>query len=178
VNYDPVFVFDPATEAAIRQVWQSIADAGLPSFMLGLDYPPHMTAFTAEVTDEVGMRAALADLAAHTSPLEVSFLSVAHFLEGGEVAFLAPVINHALLNLHEAVWEVTAAYTRARPSYYAPGVWVPHVTVAFRTPPEQVGLVAALLAQVKPLKGKITGILFGVLNLEGGSKYESIEFCG
>jgi hypothetical protein len=50
--------------------------------------------------------------------------------------------------------------------------------VAFNTPPEEVGPVAALLAQVKPLRGQITGILFGRFDPAGGSQYERIALCG
>jgi 2'-5' RNA ligase len=172
------FIFDSETEATVRGVWQSIADAGLPSFMLGLDYPPHMTIFAAEEVDPAGLRLALHDLAAHTHPLEVSFLSLAHFLDGGAVAYLSPVVNHALLDLHQAAWDAATPYTCDRPEYYAPGVWVPHVTVAFNTPPEQVGPVAAVLARARPLKGTICAILLGVFNIDGGSQYERIELCG
>lgn len=178
MNLGAAFVFDAPTEAAIRGLWQSIASAGLPSFMLGLDYPPHLTIFLADEVDEPGLRAALLKLAALTPPLAVSFPSVANFLDGAGVAYLAPIVNRALLNLHAAVWEAATPFTHGRPAYYAPGVWVPHATLAFNTPPEQVGAVAAVLAKGQPINGAIRGILIGTFNIDGGSQTERIELCG
>ncbi len=51
MNFGVALTFDPQTETAIRGLWQSIAAAGLPSFMSGVDYPPHMTLFMAEEVD-------------------------------------------------------------------------------------------------------------------------------
>lgn len=178
MNYGAAFVFDTQTEAAMRGIWQSVADAGLPSFMLGLDYPPHLTIFLAEEVDEPGLRAALVKLAAAASPLELSFPAVAHFMGGGAVAYLAPIVNCPLLDLHRAVWDAATPFTRGRPDYYTPGVWVPHATVAYNTPPEQVGPVAAVLAGAPPLSGVVDGILIGTFNIEGGSKYERIALRG
>ncbi len=178
MNFGAAFVFDSQTDAAMRGLWQSIADAGMPSFMLGLDYPPHLTIFLAEEVDEPALRAALVDLAAALSPLEVSFPAVAHFMGGGSVAYLAPIVNRPLLDLHSAVWDAATPFTSGRPDYYAPGVWVPHATLAYNTPPEQVGPVAAVLAGARPLSGVIDGILIGRFNIEGGSKYERLELLG
>lgn len=178
MNFGAAFVFDSQTDAAIRSLWQSIADAGLPSFMLGLDYPPHLTIFLAEEVDEPGLRAALVNLVAELSPLEASFPAVAHFMGGGSVAYLAPIVNRPLLALHSAVWDAATPFTRGRPDYYAPGVWVPHATLAYNTAPEQVGPVAAVLASAQPINGMIDGILIGTFNIEGGSKYERLDLFG
>ncbi len=178
MNFGAAFVFDLPTETALRNIWQSIADAGLPSFMLSIDYPPHLTIFQAEEVDDAGLRAALMNLAAITPPLRLSFPSVAHFLNGGSVAYLAPIVNRPLLDLHAAVWDMATPFTRGRPDYYAPGVWVPHATLAYNTPPDQVGAVAAVLASAKPLDGMISAILVGTFNVDGGSRHERIELCG
>jgi len=178
MNFGAAFVFDSLTEEAMRGLWQSIADAELPSLMLSLDYPPHLTIFLAEEVDESGLHTALLKLAAITPPLPVQFPSVAHFLSGGAVAYLAPIVNHALLDLHAAVWDAASPFTRGRPQYYAPGVWVPHATLAYNTPPDQVGAVATILAGAQPLSGTITGILIGTFIIEGGSRYERLELCG
>ena len=38
--YGAALIFDEPSESALRGVWQALADSGLPSFMLGVDYPP------------------------------------------------------------------------------------------------------------------------------------------
>jgi hypothetical protein len=176
--YGAAFVFDLETETTMRRLWQSIAGASLPSFMLGVDYPPHMSVFGAEEVDLSGLRAALAGLAGITAPLPVSFPALGHILGGGAVAYLAPAVNRPLLDLHAAFWEAARPYARGMPSIAAPGAWLPHVTLAFNTPPDQVGPVAAILAKSRPLSGTISGLLFGDWIIEGGSKLERFEFTG
>ena len=178
LSYGAAFVFDAETEGTMHGLWQSIADAGLQSFMLGLDYPPHMSIFGAEEMDIPGLRKALVELAAVTAPLPVTFPALGHFLVGGAVAYLAPLVNRALLDLHMAFWEAAGPYTRGRPPYLAPGVWVPHVTLTFNTPGEQVGPVASILTRTQPLSGKISGVLFGTFVIEGGSQTERLELRG
>ena len=176
MSYGAAFIFDPETETAMRRLWESIAEAGLPSFMLGVDYPPHMTIFGAEEVDLPGLRRALVDLAAVTAPLPVTFPALGHILGGGVVAYLAPVVNRQLLDLHAAFWEAAGPYARGRPPFLAPGAWIPHVTLAFNTPADQVGPVASVLARAGPLSGAISGVLLGDFIIEGGSQVERIEF--
>ncbi len=178
MNIGVALIFDPDTELAMRRIWQSIADAGLPSFMLGLDYPPHMSLFMAEKADLPGLRAALMEQARRIPALPVKFPSLAHFLGGGSVAYLAPIINRPLLDLHETLWQAAGPYCANRPDYYAPRVWVPHVTVAYDTAPEDVGPITAVLARQPSLAGKISGMQFGIFNIQGGSKTEMLPFLG
>ena len=116
-------------------IWQSLADAGISDFMLGLDYPPHMTLFLADEIDTLGMRSALRGLAAQTPPLPTRFPSVGIFPGPQAVMFLAPSTNRGLLDLHLRCWQVMQPYTRGIQEHYRPGVWVPHVTVGFGLDP-------------------------------------------
>ncbi len=178
MNFGAAFIFDSQTETAMRGIWQSIADAGLPSFMLSIDYPPHLTIYQAEQVDEAGLRAALLKMAATAPPLAVRFPAVSWFLGEGGVAYLAPITNPALLHLHKAAWDASTPFTQGRPPYYEPGVWVPHATLTYNTTPEHIGPVTAVLSRAPQIEGFITGILMGRFNIEGNSQYEKIALCG
>jgi 2'-5' RNA ligase len=171
------FIFDDKTEAGLRASWQRLADAGVSNFMLGLDYPPHLTLFLAEAIDMTGLGAALAQAAAEQPPLPVIFSGLGVFPAPGGVIFLNPTTTHPLLDLHARFWQVSAPYLIGLSSIYQPGVWVPHVTLGFRLPGEKIGAgINTLLPSHWPRTGNIVGLIYGNFNLEGGSQLERVMF--
>src|SRR5512133_3213126 len=135
MTFGAAFRFDPQTETSLRAGWQAVAEAGLSSFMLGLDYPPHMTLFLSEAMDRPALREAFEALAAKTQPFPTAFAALGIFLGESGVVFLSPIVNQALLDLHAAFWRAAEPHVQAIPAYYSPGQWVPHITLAFAIPP-------------------------------------------
>ena len=179
MNFGVAFLFDEPTEAALRGLWQSLADAGLSNFMLGLDYPPHMTAWMAQEFDLAGMRGALQNLAAATPPQPVTFAALGVF--GGEtgVVYLAPITGPKLIDLHARFWSEAETHMRGAPVYYAPSQWVPHVTLGFNLGPGVLGAAVEVLASAPwPQSPAIRGVLLGEYHIGGGSKLETVEFSG
>lgn len=177
--YGAAFVFDPVTEGELRGLWRSLPDAGLSGFMLGLDYPPHLTVFAAEDLDVVRYRAALVELAAAQAPLPVTFHSLGEFGGAGGVVYLAPTLNRDLLDLHSRFYAAAEPYARSFAGYYAPGQWVPHVTLAYQLPEAQLGPAVGVLHNAAwPHNAAISGIIFGSFLIEGGSQLERVDFCG
>ena len=60
--------FDEQTDAAVRGLWQIIEDAGLPSNMLQLNYPPHMSILLCDETDVEGCGGSCRTLSPVTHP--------------------------------------------------------------------------------------------------------------
>lgn len=177
--FGAAFTFDEETEAAVRGLWQQQEDAGLLSFPPGSGFAPHMTLFLAEDGDMDGLRSGLGRFAQSLPPIQVSFLALGVFPAEFGVVYLAPVTNRELLDAHTAAWDAAAPHLTNPFAYYHPGMWVPHVTLAFRLPPEQLGPAAALLASSSwPKTGWITSILFGDFRVEGKSQLESAELSG
>lgn len=177
MTFGAAFLLDPQTEAALRAGWQSVAGAGLSSFMSGLDYPPHMTLFLSERMDRPALREAFQALAGKTQPFPTTFAALGVFPGESGVVFLSPIVNQALLDLHAAFWRAAETHVQEIPAYYSPGQWVPHITLAFAIPPAQLGAVTGVLARAPlPQHGQITGILFGDFKLEGGSQLETVWF--
>lgn len=61
----------------------------------------------------------------------VTFLSVGIFPTNGTV-FLAPIVTDELLKLHHSYHDYFKNFHDNPNSYYVPGKWVPHCTVANR----------------------------------------------
>jgi hypothetical protein len=159
MNCGAALYFDPQTDAAIRGVWQQIDDAGLPSNMLKFNYPPHMTVLTCEEADIDGLRPLLVDFIASYPPVPVRFHSVATFNAEGGIIYLAPVTDLPLLNLHASLWELISPHTRNSNLLYAPGYWVPHITMNMEVPEEKIGAVMdALLRADLPREGLFTAL--------------------
>ncbi len=174
-----ILIFSPETDAAVRGLWQAQADAGLPSPMLEVKEPPHMTLFMAEGGDFSGLRAALAALAREMPPLPVDFFSLGVFPAKYGVVFLAPVTNRRLVDLHAAIWSAAHSFLEKPYAQYAPGVWVPHVTLTIDLPPEQIGAAAAFLSGCAwPANGFASGILFGEFLMPGENRQETVYFAG
>lgn len=158
-NFGAALYFDPQSDAAIRGVWQQVEDAGLPSKMLSLNYPPHLTMMTCEQANLAELRPRLLDFTARLEPIPLRFHSVATFGGPEGVIYLAPVVNRTLLDLHAALWEIVTPFATGHNGLYAPGTWVPHVTMNVEVPPEQIGAVIdAMLRSDLPREGLLTAL--------------------
>ncbi len=177
--FGAAFTFDAETEAAVRGLWQQQEDAGLLSFPPGSGFAPHMTLFLADDGDMDGLRSGLGQLAQNMPPIQVIFLALGVFPAEYGVVFLAPVTNRELVDAHSAAWDAAVPHLTNPYAHYHPGIWVPHVTLAFHLPLEQIGPAAALLASSPwPKTGQITSILFGDFQVGGESKLESAQLSG
>jgi len=173
--FGAALTFDPETETALRGLWQAQEDAGLPSYMQSVTTPPHMTLMMAEDLPVADLRAVLIPMAASMTPLPIEFLNLGIFSAEYGVVFLAPVVNDSLLALHSAFWQAASPLADNPGAHYQPGVWVPHVTLAFALTPEQIGPVTTFLSCQKwPRRGTINAIVFGQFSIEGESCLESI----
>lgn len=134
--------FDPSGDERVRELWQRIQAAGLPSPLLARGHVPHVSLAVCEELDPIAFAAELARFAAAESPLVLSLVSVSTFATAEGVLFLAAVKTRALLELHERCWRIFAAHARKPWDYYRPERWVPHCTLSMGLDPAQ--LAAAL----------------------------------
>lgn len=150
-------LLDDALTDAVRDEWRLLAEAGLPSQAghRGATNAPHVTVGVVDEVDD----AAEAALTAVPLPGELRL--------GGLLVFASPrrvvlarsvVVTPALLATHVAVsqaWEHCAG----RPDHLEPGRWTPHVTLALRLAPEQLGPAAQVLASApRELTGRARGL--------------------
>ncbi|CAL9341207.1 2'-5' RNA ligase family protein [Streptomyces sp. NPDC057837] len=122
---------DEAAERAVREAWQRLADAGLPSQARHRSptNSPHITlAACPELTAPI--RWELAEVAA-ALPLRVRCTGVVRFERPTSVLAWALDPDTALAGLHRRVWEAVASDSPPGTlnPFHEPGRWFPHITL-------------------------------------------------
>ncbi|TXS10645.1 MULTISPECIES: 2'-5' RNA ligase family protein [Streptomyces] len=155
---------DRATERAVREAWERLARAGLPS-LAAHRHPtnrPHLTLATAD-TLSAETRALLDDALEAALPLPLALDGLVRFRGRRHVLAWAVRPEDALLRLHRSVWRTLRdAPGSGRPNpLHDPGRWVPHITLgrggdhSRAVPPEPLPLVPGTPPGV--LTGRWTG---------------------
>ena len=118
--------FDSATEAAVRVVWQALAEGGASDDMLRLGYPPHLTLATLDAEPPRAVVEAALDGVADAGGFVVRLGGVKHFTETS-IVWLAVDGGSVLTDLHRRLsGRLPEALVR---EHYRVGQWVPHVTL-------------------------------------------------
>jgi 2'-5' RNA ligase len=145
--------FDEATEATVRNMWQSIASAGLPSAMLTGGYRPHVTLAVYDTLRDDGWFASTLEVLAGVAPsVNLTLDSYGVFPTDEGALFLGVTVTSALLELHATLHSWFADYQAGLRGYYAPDKWTPHCTLGMGLSFEQMGTaMRACAAQPIPL---------------------------
>ena len=145
MSYVIELLFNPEAEAAIRDLWRRIADAGYPSSQDADGYCPHLTLAVSDAPafDVAGCQARLAGFARGWDPFPIQLNHLGLFQTIENVVFLGVVPSQTLLDLHQAAFGLCQRLATDWRGYYAPSQWTPHVTLAFDLTPEQaLGILA------------------------------------
>lgn len=130
-----ISLLDAASEQAVRALWDELeARYGLREAPRSVPFP-HCSYQIAEAYDLSRLAETLPRVAARHAPFTVRVTGLGAFDAPEPVLYLAVERNAALDALHAALWRaVTQAkgMARALSPLYAPGSWVPHVTLAHR----------------------------------------------
>ncbi len=135
-------LLDAVSEASLRAEWDALAAAGLPSQARhqGVSNRPHVTLGARDHIDpaaEPALREVVSAL-----PLPVRLGAYACFGRDRFVLVRLVVADRALLDLQRAVSD---ALDGDPGSFFGPGRWTPHVTLAHRLGPEQVAPALTVL---------------------------------
>jgi hypothetical protein len=158
-------VFDPDTEAAIRQIWDELRDAGIPSQSPASR--PHVTLTVAERIDPAvdGLLASLVD----RFPLRC--IVGAPLLFGRSTAIVTRLVvpTAELLAVHAEVHRLCLPHLLPGPMANSlPGHWTGHVTLARRVGPAHL----ARAVRIGGRPSEISGSFAGVRRWDGNSKAE------
>ena len=148
-------VFDPDTEAAIRHIWDDLADAGLPS---------QAPASRPHVPLVVGERIA-ADVDTLLGPvsqrLPLPCAVGALLLFGRAKAVLARLVvpTSELLSVHAEVHRLCLPHVSPGPMPNSlPGQWTAHVTLARRIGGGQLGRALRIAGRPSQIDGSFAGM--------------------
>lgn len=92
---------------------------------------PHVTYQVVETYDQAKLEPILQEVAKNTQPFKVQTTGLGIFTGEVPVLYLPLVKNDILLNLHTRIWEQTKEIALGVSPYYAPDLWVPHITLAY-----------------------------------------------
>jgi hypothetical protein len=159
MNFAVELLFDEIADERIRELWERIADAGLPSRMLDLGSAPHVTLGVCAELDPVAFGATLGAFAARQAKLHATLVSLGTFSNREGAVFLGLIATPELLALHARFDSVFAASGREPREYYRPGRWVPHCTLTTALDPTQVGAALRVCAEVPlPIQARFESI--------------------
>ena len=148
-------VFDADTESVIRQIWDGLREAGIPSQAPASR--PHATLTVAERIDPAvdELLVGLADR------FPFSCRIGAPLLFGRAKVVLARLVvpTIELLDVHAEVYRLCVPHLQPGPMSNAqPGQWTGHVTLARRLVPAQLGRALRIAGKPAEIKGSVVGL--------------------
>ncbi|PBC70983.1 2'-5' RNA ligase superfamily protein [Streptomyces sp. TLI_235] len=145
----------PALDAAVREVWQQLSEAGVASLAHNIHpgHRPHLTLAACGAAPE-GALDAVGELLAEVLPLPVRLTGLLSFSARSRRRVLswAVVPTFELVDLHRRVWLLLDDAEDPNP-HYRPGRWAPHVGLTRRLEPAELGLAHAVLGRHPDLTG-------------------------
>ena len=139
---------DAAGDAAVRELWQRVAAAGVNTMARHEYNYPHVTLAALAHTGGA-LAAARGELAATVAPLvgsEVRLIGLGLFPHRHSVLYATTLATTLMLHCHGQLHEALDAAGLETYPTTRPGGWTPHTTIAKRVRTEQLG--DALMASV------------------------------
>lgn len=143
-------LLDDRSDATVRRLWRALEDAGVPTLLTHTHghHVPHLTWAALRTYDVEAVRVSLASLPANP-PLDLRLDAFGTFRRSR--CWLAPAVTASLVERQAAVVAAVAGTGADLHRHYAPGSWVPHLTLAPRLHLDDLATVAALVYDVLPI---------------------------
>jgi len=122
--------FDHKTDVLIRNIWATLAKENLETYMHESRNKPHLTLAIIEDLNVKIAQKALIKFCESRSALPITFAQIGFFPRPGKVVFWAPVVTNELLLFHNEVIEIFRFCDSQKSTYYQPGKWTPHCSLA------------------------------------------------
>lgn len=144
-------LFDARSEHAIRQLWQRLEDAGVPTLLSHTHgrHAPHLSYAVLRSYDLPKVREVIG-LLPDEGPMTLHYDAVGMFRRSR--TWLVPSVTSDIARRQERVVEAVESTGADLHQHYRPGVWVPHCTLAPRTTLERLPLVASAVFDMLPLE--------------------------
>lgn len=160
MKYAIEMYYDEATEKAILDLANKIADKGISTKYLEWKTRPHVTLACFSDVDEAKCRALLDEFAKNHSIKPENLDAVGMFSDTGTI-FLAPTMNRELFDLQRDLHECMAAFDTTGWEWYRPDMWVPHCAVALTNEDPEAAFFEAsdlVLHEFKKLYGQFVSV--------------------
>lgn len=177
VNFAIELFLDADAEARIREIWERIAQAGLPSRLLDMGHTPHVSLGVCANLDPAAFAERLSDFALREPKLHATLVSLGTFANRQGVVFFGLITTRELIDLHVRFDALFCSAARDPWEYYRPGRWVPHCTLTTALDPTQVAAALRICAEV-PLPIQATLESVGIVENPDGVVHARIPFTG
>lgn len=169
--------FDSSSDTAIRNLWAELANSGLPFPLRDSGNRPHFSlAIYREINTTVCANL-LRSFAQTRTSFAAAIDSLGIFPGEQAVVFLAPIVSPYLLDLHRQVHQLLQDIGTLPSSYYLPGQWYPHCSLATRVPSHLISQAVMIgLGMAYPLSINIEEI--GVIEYPPVKHLFSFRFTG
>ena len=148
--------FDEHVERQVRDIWQSLADAGVDKTFAEGPIRPHVTLAHGLTLDLEPFVTALRERLAVQPAFDLTFTSLGLFDSG--ILYLAARMTGALWTLHREVAEVAEKLGGGSSPYYRPDFWTPHCTLAVNLTPERMLEAVRVCYKVTPISASVTRV--------------------
>src|SRR5215469_10477698 len=148
--------FDDRADAAVRKLWQFLADASLPSLATRTHrrHRPHVSLAVAESLADADLTPLRSVLTARQPNVQLYTLATFPGNEGA--LFLGVVATTELLEFHARVHAALAGQGVGHWPHYQPGNWVPHCALAEGLNQAEAARAFGLLHGHQPIAATVT----------------------
>ncbi len=124
------FYFETVFEDMLLDVWDTMADAGVPSYYQARGVRPHLTLAVLDHGNETQLRTIVNSFSQSLPLLSVTFVDVV-LMPGDRCGVcLEPIVTTELLNIQAALYRQLCASANPPVDRYAPGRWIPRGSIS------------------------------------------------
>ncbi|MBL4938297.1 2'-5' RNA ligase family protein [Clostridium sp. YIM B02515] len=157
--YAVAALFDTETEKCIKNLWNGLSDKGISNYgQEAKDRRAHITIADYNNLDKNSFIELAEEVYKDKNQIEISLSILGTFVKSGTL-FVSAAITTELHELHKNYHDKFAEFNDDPNSFYLPGKWVPHCTIASRLNDENMLKAFDYCSkELKMIKGKITEI--------------------
>ncbi len=131
----------PAT-AYVENLWGDLEKhCGLTGYKSAMF--PHFSWQVTEAYDQRNLKGVVGRIASQTRPFSVRTAGIGLFTGDNPIIFISIVKDEFLAQFHAMLWEQLGEIAIQPSEYYAPGKWMPHITLAYNDV-SQTNLICAM----------------------------------
>jgi 2'-5' RNA ligase len=114
----------------VEAIWQELEEkCGLVG--VRITPFPHFTYQVVETYDQSRLESILRKIAHETQPFTVQTTGLGLFTGSSPIIYLPLVKNDLLQHFHQLLWDRTIDLAQGISPYYAPDMWMPHITLGY-----------------------------------------------
>jgi 2'-5' RNA ligase len=159
MGYAVEMFFDGRTEDTLTRLQHRLTEKGLPSPVVADGQKPHLSLCVYDDLDAGRTDVLLKEFCAQEKRFGLRLGILGTFLTTENVIFAAPALTEALRTMHLRFHRAFQELAGTAWSYYLPGNWQPHCTLAFELPEPQFHDVFRVIRnEFKPMEATIESI--------------------